>query len=479
MLEQRKFMCFAVSSVTFNMISYGMVIGFNASLFSDLRKSREIPLDKDSESWLASLIGITTLIGCLFTSLIIDRIGRRPALLISSILIVIGWITFSLASSFPALLMAKISQGMSIGLGTTMGGILIAEYSSPKYRGSFIATIPAAILVGILASHSLGLFYNWFQIAIILLFCSLPGLIIAVFTPESPTFLATKGRYDECRKVFRWLRGSEDDDELEKMIEADMIVKEAKKSCRNNVSKLIKQNLMYFITSFKKREFYIPVFIVIHLNAIKEFSGAIVHDSYPMDIYTALYGTDIYMFKVIASLDLQKIFATFLTIYLTSGIRRRPLYLTLVGLNILSLLCEAGYIYARRHNLLPFDHIAIVICLQHFHMFTSGVGATSLTAIISNELYPMQNRGLCGMICSAILSIYMFVNIKSAPYLFSLIGVDGTFCVYAVLLLYSLVVSYYMVPETKDKTLQEIEDKLRGYSIARRGETLKLKDAEL
>lgn len=218
---------------------------------------------------------------------------------------------------------------------------------------------------------------------------------------------------------------------------------------------------------------------MVHLNVINQFSGGIIHDSYPMDIHTALYGTDIYMFRVIASLDLQKIFATFLTIYLTSRIRRRPLYLTIVGLNILSLLCEAGYIYARRYNLLPFDHISIVIFLQHFHMFTSGAGGTSLTAIISNELYPMQNRGLCGMICGAFFSIYMFLNIKSATYLFSLIGVDGTFCAYAALLFYSLVVFYYMVPETKDKTLQEIEDNLRGYSIARRDETLKLKDAEL
>ncbi|XP_021203604.2 uncharacterized protein LOC110385171 [Bombyx mori] len=454
-----------------------MCIGFNASLFSDLKRSREIHLDKDSESWLASLIGITTLMGCLFTSLIIDRIGRRPAVLISSVLMVCGWITFSLASSFSALLLAKIFQGTSEGLGTTMGGIFIAEYSSPKYRGSFIATIPAALLVGVLSSHSLGLFYNWSHISLILLFCSLPGLIIAIFTPESPTFLATKGRYDECR----WLRGPEDDDEVEKMIEADMIVKKPKKSYTKNVPKLIKENLTYFIMSFKKREFYIPVFIAIHLNAIFQFSGAIVYDSYPLDIHTALYGTDIYMFKVIASLDMERMLSTALAIYLTSRIRRRPLLFAFVGLNVLAFLCVAGYIYARRHNLLlPFDHIiiAIVIFLQHFHMFTSGAGATSLTTILSNELYPMANRGLCGSICNAFFSIHMFVNIKTAPYLFSLIGVDGTFCAYAVVLFYSLVVSYYMVPETKDKTLQEIEDKLRGYSISHRGEAMKLKDVE-
>ncbi|XP_028044319.1 monosaccharide-sensing protein 2-like [Bombyx mandarina] len=471
--------CFAVSSVTFNMMSYGMVIGFNVSLFSELRKSQEIPLDRDSESWLASLIGITTFIGALFTPIIIDSIGRRPAVITSSVLMVSGWITLSLASSLPVLLVAKFLQGMSVGLGSTMGGLLIAEYSSPKYRGSFMATILTSLLLGSLISHLFGLFYNWHQISTILGFFSLPGLIISLFSPESPVFLATKGRYEQCRKVFRWLRGPNEDDELEKMIKTDLIVKESKKSRpKKTMSKIIQKKLTYVILTFKKREFYIPVFIVMHLSAIHQFCGALVYDTYAFDIHKALYGTDIYMFKVIASLDIQRILSTVVTVYLTSRVRRRPLLFTLVGLNILAYIFAAGYIYARRHSLLPFDHMAIGVFLHHFHYFTNGAGSMPLTTIISNELFPTADKGFCGLICSMVFSMFMFANIKSAPYLFSLIDVEGTLCAYALLLFYCQVMLYYMLPETKDKTLQEIEDKFRGFSLVDRAEVLKTKDDE-
>nr|XP_004926087.2 monosaccharide-sensing protein 3 isoform X1 [Bombyx mori] len=472
--------CFAIASVIVNMMSYGMCIGFNASLFSELKKTGEIPLDRDSESWLASLIGITTLIGALLTSFIIDSIGRRPAVITSSVLMVSGWISFSLASSLSILLVAKIFQGMSIGLGTTMGGVLIAEYSSPKYRGSFTATIQTAMLSGSLIAHSFGLFYNWHQISTILVFFALLGLLIAVFSPESPSFLATKGRYDDCRKVFRWLRGPNEEDELENMINTDMVVKETKKGRRKKTtSKIIQKKLTYVITSFKKREFHIPVFIVIHLNAVNQFCGSLIHDIYAFDIHKALYGTDIYMFKVIASLDIQRILSTVLTVYLTSRVRRRPLLFTLVGLNILAYICEAGYIYARRHSILPFDHMAIGVFLHHFHYFTNGAGSMSLPTIISCELFPTADKGFCGLICSMVFSMFMFANIKSAPYLFALVGVEGTFCAYALLLLYCQVMLFYILPETKDKTLQEIEDKIRGFSFADRVETLKTEEDEL
>lgn len=125
-----------------------------------------------------------TLIGALLTSFIIDSIGRRPAVITSSVLMVSGWISFSLASSLSILLVAKIFQGMSIGLGTTMGGVLIAEYSSPKYRGSFTATIQTAMLSGSLIAHSFGLFYNWHQISTILVFFALLGLLFFHLNPQ-------------------------------------------------------------------------------------------------------------------------------------------------------------------------------------------------------------------------------------------------------------------------------------------------------
>ncbi|XP_028044116.1 facilitated trehalose transporter Tret1-like [Bombyx mandarina] len=454
--------CFAVSSVVLNMISYGLTIGYNASLFSELRRTREIPLDIHSESWLASLIGLMLFVGSAVGSLAMETIGRKYTVLLSSVLMICGWISFSLASSFPVLLMGKILQGTSVGIGTNMGSILLGEYSSPRYRGSFIATIPTALLLGTLIAHIFAMFYSWHDISKILLFFSIPGLIAAIFSPESPSFLVTKGRYDECRKVFRWLRGTDEDDELETMIKTDMIAKATKKINKYHLTKIIKNKVTYLLTAFNKREFRIPVIITMHLTAINQFCGSLINDMYALDVHTALYGTNVYMFKVMTSLDTLRLLAALSTVYITRKLERRSMLLIFVSLNIFVNLCIAGHIFARKRDLLPASHMVIGIILHHFQCFIMGTGSLPLLFILNGEIFPLENRGLCGMISSIFCSILMFVNIKSAPYLFSLLGVDGTLCFYALILVYSLIVTFIVLPETKDKTLQEVEDELRG-----------------
>ncbi|XP_004926072.1 facilitated trehalose transporter Tret1 [Bombyx mori] len=464
--------CLVISSVTFNMISYGFAFGFNASLITSLRKTNEIPLNRDSESWLASVLGLFIFIGSIITCIIMKYIGRRFSFLLSSIIIICSWILFTLSSSFLELLIAKILQGITVGLGS-LGSNLIGEYSSPKYRASFIATIPTGLLFGELLIHCLGLICEWRDVALVIAFLCLPGLIASVFSPESPSFLVTKGRYDECRKVFRWLRGTDEDTELEAMIQTDKIIKETTKNYhKQSLIKLFKAKLLYVLIVFRKREFRIPMIIMMHLNLINQFCGTFVNDMYTVDIHTAMYGTDAYMFQTAASLDVQRLVSTMLMIYVSSKVRRRPLLLALVGLNVLAYLLIAGYIYGRRNKILPFDHMAIGIILHHFHFFSIGTGSFPLVFIISGEIYPLTDKGYCVLFCSILYSIYMFTNIKTAPYLFSLIGIEGAFCVYAILLFYCLAVTLYLLPETKDKTLQEIENEFRGYAINH--ETVKL-----
>ncbi|XP_021203569.2 sugar transporter protein isoform X2 [Bombyx mori] len=405
--------CFAVSSVVLNMMSYGLVAGFNASLFSELRRTREIPLDIHSESWLASLIGLTLFGGSVISSLVMEAIGRRPAILASSVFMICGWILLSLASSFPVLLTAKICHGISFGL--------------------------------------------------------------AIFSPESPSFLVTKGRYDECRKVFRWLRGTDENDELETMIKTHMVLKANKQRQRIKVLTLIKNKATCIVTAFKKREVRIPIIISMHLMAINQFCGSTVNDMYALDVHTALYGTNVYMFKVMTSLDVLRLTAALSAVYITKKLGRRSMLLIFVSLNIFVNLCLAGHIFARQRDLLPASHMVIGVILHHFQCFIMGTGSIPLIFVIAGEIFPLEYRGLCWMVSSIFSSTFMFVNIKSAPYLFSLFGVDGTLCFYALILAYSLVVTRIYLPETKDKTLQEVEDEIRGFALLSHEEAFELK----
>ncbi|XP_021203584.1 uncharacterized protein LOC110385169 [Bombyx mori] len=110
-----------------------------------------------------------------------------------------------------------------------------------------------------------------------------------------------------------------------------------------------------------------------------------------------------------------------------------------------------------------------------FQGFSAGVetaGSASLPNIVAGEIFPLANRSACGVVCNIMASLYTFINIKNIPYIFSKVGVSGVFFMNAALLSYALVITMYMLPETKDKTLLEIEIILRGCPIADDDETM-------
>ncbi|XP_062532669.1 facilitated trehalose transporter Tret1-like [Bombyx mori] len=268
--------------------------------------------------------------------------------------------------------------------------------------------------------------------------------MVCIFLPESPSFLVSKGRYDECRKVFHWLRSADENEELEKMIKSHTMAKTTKEDHERQLSKLIWD---------------------------KSCSSC-------LRVVTTI--TDAHTFKVITSLDVLRLVAALLSVYIFSRMKRRSVLLTFVSLNIFVNLCVSCYIYTRRRGLLPFDHMAIGILLLHCLYFVVGAGVMPLMATVSGEIFPLADRGFCLVVNKMFSSLFMFGDIKSAPYLVSLMGVEGTFFLYALILFYGLIVAFVMLPETKDKTLQEVEDEIRGYSIyGDSEETFAMKSSEV
>ncbi|XP_028044315.1 monosaccharide-sensing protein 1-like isoform X2 [Bombyx mandarina] len=467
--------CFVTSGVTLNMLTHGFMYGFNTGLFAQLRKTKEIQLDLELESWLASSTSLSFIVGSLFSSIFMDRFGRRPAFIIASATMIISWLIFIAAKSFTALLVAKIFQGFSAGVESTTGYILVGEYVSPNHRASFLASFQPVMLFGDFLTHGLSSICDWRNVAIILAFLSIPGLALIVFSPESPSFLAKIGKHDQCKKVFYWLRGLNENNEVEMLIKTNLPSKQnAINNDKINGYKKVIHKLSLIGTFFKKREVRISLFIMVHMQLINLFSGSILYDIYTVDIHTAVFGTDKdqYMYLIVMYLDIVRILSSIFSVFLTQKMRRRSMLLSLVGLNILMYLLLGIYVLCKNHNLLPFDHISIGIILYGFNYFSLAAGSVSLPNIVAGEIFPLANRSACGMICNITFSLYMFVNIKNVPYIFSGAGVSGVFFMNAALLSYALGMTMYTLPETKDKTLLEIENILRGCPIADDDETM-------
>ncbi|XP_013196378.1 facilitated trehalose transporter Tret1 isoform X2 [Amyelois transitella] len=459
--------CFVTLGVCLNMSQHGLVMGFTAILLPQLRrKDSPIPIDESSGSWIASILGFALVGGNFIAPTIMARFGRRTANLVSIAPALLGWFCILLASNIVVMLVARVLQGVSMGMSATLSPILIGEYTSPSNRGAFLTTISLTIAIGVLTVHAMGSFLSWQTTALICAFISFVDLLIVMNSPESPSWLADRGRLTDCRRVFRWLRGDGEEAELKEMIEATTVVREARETVNVSQSfgQSVKAKIAYFSSTITKKEFFKPIFIMIHIYTLSQWAGANLLAAYSIDIFTHVIGSETNIALMVITLDAQRIVSNSCAIYVIKKVRRRTMLFITVAINIIAFLAIAAYTYAKAYQMLPpfLDHAAVGIFLIHLHMFSIATGTVPLPFIIAGELFPLEYRSLAGGISVLFLSSNLFITVKTAPHLFATLGIYGAYCVYAAVIIYCLVITGILLPETKDRTLQDIEDEFRG-----------------
>lgn len=278
-----------------------------------------------------------------------------------------------------------------------------------------------------------------------------------MFSPESPSWLADKGKFVESQKSFRWLRGDAENEELEKMLEARKVREEIVKPTNKDNS-----IIQYITKAFSRREFYKPVLIMIHLYTLALWTGMAFLIVFTVDIIHIILGGDVDVALHITILDIQRMMSTICGLILIKRIKRRTILFTTVGINFAALVATAAYTFIKAKYVLPFDHPAIGIFLLHVHMFSITTGALPLPIIISGELFPLEFRSLAGGISAIAFSLNYFLTSKIVIFLLHSIGIYGAYTLHAAVTLYCMVVIWIMLPETKDKTLQDIEEEFKG-----------------
>ncbi|RVE50589.1 hypothetical protein evm_004713 [Chilo suppressalis] len=446
--------CFVVAGVSLNMANFGTVMGFNAILLPQLQApDSDISVDTASASWIASIVGISLVLGNLAVPTIMGKFGRRRASLFSCFILIACWLQISIATNITLLLIARFFQGFSLGINLSLSPIMIGELTSPKHRGIFSAIMTTSITTGTLSVHVMGSYLTWHTTALVCAFVCVTSFAILILSPESPSWLADKKRYEDSRRAFHWLRGDMEEEELEKMLEA--------RKTRHDPNENNKK-FTYLIEAFKKKEFYKPVIIMLHLHTISMWTGMCFLIVFTVHIIRLLVGDDIDVAMHLTIIDVQRMLSTFVALYAVKIVKRRRILFTTVGANIVILVVIALYTLAKSKNVLPFDHPAIGLVLLHIHMCTITTGSLPLPVVISGEIFPLEFRSLAGGISSLAFSVNYFITSKTAMFLLSTIGIHGTYFLYASVSFYCTTVVWFMLPETKDRTLHDVEEEFRG-----------------
>lgn len=354
-----------------------------------------------------------------------------------------------------------------MGMLGPLGSIIIGEMTDPVYRGMFLTSISLSLTIGVLFSHSLGAWFSWQQSAIICSFTTFTSLLLIIYTPESPSWLISKGRIEEGKEVFLWLRGNSEkqNTELESMILAHKMLRKSSITGQDLSRKYkIKRFFRHFNESCRRPEFYKPIFIMMFLYIMFQFAGINIISSYTIDIIEQVVGPEANAKLLMVFLDIERLLCNILAVYLMKSVKRRTLLFSTGSICILSYFGKAGYVYMRQNDKLPFDSQWIPISLIGLYMFSLTVGISSIPFALSGEIFPMEFRGLGSGISIIVLSLNFFIAVKSFPVLNVAIGLPLTYVLYASVVIIALSFAWFLLPETKDRTLQEIEDIFRGYS---------------
>nr|XP_021198340.2 facilitated trehalose transporter Tret1-like [Helicoverpa armigera] len=461
--------CFVTAGVSLNMAGSGLVVGFTTALLQQLKSPGSIiPIDDTSGSWIAAIPGISLVFGNFIAPTTMSRYGRKSANLITIVPLMVGWAAIYFATNITVLLLARFLQGLCMGMCTSLASVLLGEYTSPKNRGVFLMTISVSIAMAVMSVHCLGSFFSWQTTALVCGCISFIDLFIVIYSPESPSWLAEKGKYDACKQSFRWLRGDQEEEELRRIIEASIHLREAKAEMRKtkSVIKKFRNKVDDFKMTVKKKEFLKPIIIMIHIYILGQWSGINMLVAYPIDLFKKMVGKDCNIPLLVLTLDVHRIIANTTALYVIQKVKRRTILGVTVCINILALLASAAYSYSKEKGYMPADEFSIGISIVHIHMFAVATGSLPLCFIIAGEIFPLEYRSLAGGISVLFYSTNLFVTIKTVPLLLSTIDLYGTYILYVSLMVYSLVVVWYLLPETKDRTLQDIEDEFRGRPLS-------------
>lgn len=407
---------------------------------------------------LASMAALPMAVGCILGGIIMERYGRRAIHLVLNVNFIIGWLVIAFATDLPCILIGRFLTGLSVGLLGPPASVYIGETSGPRYRGFLLAGVSLAIAVGILISHLLGTFLSWKLTAGICGVFPIISFVSVAMAPESPSWLLSKGRVEEAGQSFRWLRGCDEESarEFESMVDSQKNVVHAGSYSWDS----IKENI-------RRPAFLKPLGILLGFFFTMQFAGINALAFYSVTIMRQTIGEGVNEYLAMIVIDLVRFVMSVLACVLLRTTGRRPLAAVSGIGTAVCLLALSLYLFVAAGNQDIMQMSAIpMILLIGFICFVS-VGIVPLPWCMTGELFPLALRGLGSGIVSSLNFLCFFVVVKTAPLLFISIGMEGAFFLYGIIALIGSIFLMLCLPETKNRTLQEIENSFEEKSVGK------------
>jgi len=422
----------------------GLLFGFDTGVISGaiLFVKEQFSLSTMMEEFVVSAVLIGAVIGAVIGGALTGRFGRRRLIIIAGIIFTVSSISTAIAQTVAVLIAGRIIVGIAIGIASFISPLYIAELVPAKVRGSLVAVNMFAITTGIVVAYgvdyALSGIQGWrymFGVAVI------PSIILAFAMwrlPDSPRWLVSRSKVEQARLVLQRVRTVSD--VSPEISEIQQSLAEQKGS---GVIELFRPSLR------------MPLIVGVGLAIFQQITGINTVIYYAPTIFEfASFETAGSAILAGAGLGMLMLFMHVLAIYLMDRVGRRPLLLIgvagqIVGMAVLG----AAFQFQQLSGFI--GYIAIGGLAIFVACFAFGLGPVFWLMI--SEIYPLKVRG-AAMSVATVANWGM--NLAIAVTFLTLLGVLGrteTFWLYGAIAVAAWVFFYRLVPETKGKSLEQIE----------------------
>ncbi|XP_058803815.1 facilitated trehalose transporter Tret1-like [Phymastichus coffea] len=438
-----------------------MVVGFASSYTSPAlvtmkdNTTTSFLVDETTSSWIGSIMPLSALVGGIVGGPLIENVGRRNTILSLSAPFFLSWLLIGFARNVGMVLAGRSLGGFCVGVITLAMPVYLGETIQPEVRGT-LGLLPTAFgNIGILLCFTVGMFLNWWQLALAAALVPVPFAALMLIIPETPRWYIARGQAKRARKSLQWLRGpgadvSEELSNVEKMhVESE---REANQSGRSELLK--RRNLK-------------PLAISLGLMFFQQMSGINAVIFYTVHIFLES-GSEIDGNLSTVIVGVVNFGSTFLATAVIDHLGRKVL-LYMSSLSMIASLGVLGTYFYLKDNHFDIAGQLGWLPLASFVIYVLGfsLGFGPVPWLMMGEILPAKIRGSAASIVTGFNWSCTFVVTKMFTTLTTLIGWSGTFWLFGAICLAGFVFVRLFVPETSGRSLEEIERGLTGAALRR------------